>query len=73
MLIPVRCFTCAEVIGNKYRYYVAQVRKRTNDPDRTMVYLTDEAVKTAEGDVLDEMELTRPCCRRHLLTHVGGE
>ena len=70
MPIPVRCFTCSEVLANKYQYYLREVRKRTGDNDRQLVYLTGEAKKTAEGDVLDEMGLRRLCCRRHMLTHV---
>ena len=73
MLIPVRCFTCGEVLADKYRFYVKEVRKRTNDPNRVMVYLTEEAQKTPEADVLDEMGLLRLCCRRHMLTHVDFE
>ena len=38
------------------------------------VYLTkDYAEKTAEGIVLDNLGLTRMCCRRHMLTHVDIE
>lgn len=70
MPIPVRCFTCGEVLGNKYQYFLREVRKRTGEEQREMVYLTDDTSKTAEGDVLDEMGLVRQCCRRHMLTHV---
>ena len=82
MIIPVKCFTCGNVIANKYRYYVEQVRrkkmaKRGNgesiDVDKVL-YLTKEfAEKTPEGEVLDELKLTKMCCRRHLLTHVDIE
>ena len=77
MIIPVRCFTCGEVLGNKYRYYLREVRKRKSqnniDVDR-IVYLTSENVnKTPEGDVMDELELVKQCCRRHILTHVDIE
>lgn len=27
MIIPVKCFTCGKVIGNKYLYYLREVRK----------------------------------------------
>lgn len=73
MPIPVRCFTCSEVLANKYQYYLREVRNRTGDDDPQLVYLTDEAQKTVEGDVLDEMGLKRLCCRRHMLTHVEIE
>jgi DNA-directed RNA polymerase subunit N (RpoN/RPB10) len=38
------------------------------------LYLTKEYhEKTHEGHVLDEMGLTKMCCRRHMLTHVDIE
>jgi DNA-directed RNA polymerase subunit N len=82
MIIPVKCFTCGNVIANKYRYYQAEVRKRklakkvgsdSFDIDK-VVYLTKEFHdKTPEGDVLDELNMKKMCCRRHFLTHVDIE
>jgi len=74
MIIPVKCFTCGKVIGNKYEYYQREVRKlkmaRNMEVDK-VVYLTEEYIdKTPEGEVLDKLRLTKMCCRRHLLTHV---
>jgi DNA-directed RNA polymerases I, II, and III subunit RPABC5 len=77
MIIPVKCFTCGEVLANKYRYYLAQVRKRKlarGMEVEKVVYLTPTTVdKTPEGEVLDELGLTKMCCRRHMLTHVDIE
>ena len=74
MIIPVKCFTCGKVIGDKYNYYLTQVRKikESRDMDiNKVVYLTKEFIdKTPEGEVLDELRLTKMCCRRHMLTHV---
>ena len=28
MIIPIKCFTCGNVIANKYRFYQQEVRKR---------------------------------------------
>ena len=28
MIIPIKCFTCGMVLADKYRYYLAEVRKR---------------------------------------------
>ena len=77
MIIPVKCFTCGKVLANKYMYYTKEVRKmkldKGQDPDK-VVYLTkDYGEKTAEGIVLDNLGLTRMCCRRHMLTHVDIE
>ena len=82
MIIPVKCFTCGMVIANKYRYYQEQVRKKkllqrgndvSIDVDKVL-YLTQEfAEKTPEGEVLDELNMKKMCCRRHFLTHVDIE
>ena len=77
MIIPVKCFTCGKVIADKYLYYLREVRKRKlslgENPDN-VVYLTKEfSKKTPEGEVMDELKLTRSCCRRHMLTHVDIE
>ena len=78
MIIPIKCVTCGMVIADKYRYYQEEVRKRKlgrgiDDVDK-VVYLTkDFREKTAEGEVMDELGLTRMCCRRHILTHIDIE
>jgi DNA-directed RNA polymerase I, II, and III subunit RPABC5 len=77
MIIPVKCFTCGKVIGDKYNYYLSQVRKikesRSMDVNK-VIYLTKEYIdKTPEGEVLDKLGLTKMCCRRHMLTHVDIE
>ena len=83
MIIPVKCFTCGNVIGDKYLYYVKKVielKKDKNMNHENIQYLTNEEMdkhgktkileKSIEGQVLDEVKLTKQCCRRHMLTHV---
>jgi len=77
MIIPVKCFTCGEVLADKYLFYLEKTRKKKLnkgvDVDR-LLYLTKENTsKTPEGEVLDELGLTKMCCRRHMLTHVDVE
>lgn len=77
MLIPVKCFTCGTVIGDKYRYYTREVRRKKAsagaDVDAVQ-YLTNDMVdKTIEGEILDTIGLNKMCCRRHMLTHVDIE
>jgi DNA-directed RNA polymerase I, II, and III subunit RPABC5 len=39
-----------------------------------VIYLTKiHTEKTAEGEVLDRLNLKKICCRRHMLTHVDIE
>ena len=82
MIIPIKCFTCGTVIANRYQIYLDEVRSRKltlakykNNIDRNRVeYFTQENTeKTIEGKVMDELGLTKMCCRRHMLTHVDIE
>jgi DNA-directed RNA polymerase subunit N (RpoN/RPB10) len=77
MIIPVKCFTCGNVLGDKYRYYLEEVRKKKLEKKmdiEKVIYLTkDFHEKTPEGEVLDDLGLNKLCCRRHILTHVDIE
>ena len=77
MIIPVKCFTCGKVLGDKYRYYLEKVREKklANGMEITnIIYLTvNNKDKSPEGEVLDSIGLRDMCCRRHMLTHVDIE
>ena len=77
MIIPIKCFTCGNVLANKWNYYVSEVRKeklKANIDLEKVVYLTGANIeKTIEGKILDNMGLHKMCCRRHMLTHVDLE
>jgi len=53
LIIPIRCFTCGKLIGDKWEEFAKRV-KEGEDP----------------GRVLDDLNVTRYCCRRMLLSHV---
>lgn len=55
MIIPIRCFTCNNVIADKYDYYVKEKEKLTDDNQETR-------------EILDRLGLNRYCCRRHMIT-----
>lgn len=73
--IVVRCFTCNLPLFGKWKTYLELVmayRKQDGRPEKgELVYLTTTTQKTAEGRAMDEIGLTRECCRRHFLTHPG--
>ena len=77
MIITIKCFTCGTLLANKYAYYCEEVRKRKLARDlhvEKVIYLTEEySQKTPEGEVMDELNLKKMCCRRHMLTHVDIE
>ena len=75
MIIPIKCVSCGNVLANKYRYYLEQVRKKkkeNGDKAERVIYYTKDMknTKTAEAEVLDDLGLTNMCCRRIMLTHV---
>tara|TARA_Y100000816_G_scaffold286247_1_gene267081 strand:- start:3613 stop:3846 length:234 start_codon:yes stop_codon:yes gene_type:complete len=77
MIIPIKCFTCGNVLADKYEYYKINVRKekvKKNLDENKVIYLTNDNVeKTPEGLMMDKLELYNMCCRRHFLTHVDIE
>ena len=74
MIIPVKCFTCGNVLANKYITFINQVaaEKEVNKLDNDIKYLdTSKKIdKTIEGKKLDQLNIKNMCCRRHMLTHV---
>jgi len=82
MIIPVRCFTCGKVLADKYEYYVKESAKLEAEYNETTAvaakananadnvakanaYKYFAPVKT--GKLMDNIGLTRYCCRRHFL------
>lgn len=53
MMIPVRCFTCGALIGDKWEEFARRVSSEEN-PKK----------------VLDDLGITRYCCRRMILSNV---
>jgi DNA-directed RNA polymerase subunit N (RpoN/RPB10) len=71
MIIPIRCFTCGKVIADKWRYYQEECKKIEDAAEsKGSTSTTDAADANPKGAIMDRMELSRMCCRRHILTHV---
>ncbi len=76
MLVPVRCFTCGKVLGNKWEYYLRRLREERfkkeielyEDEEEFMDLSVPEFQKTIAGKVLDEIGCVRYCCRTVLFT-----
>jgi DNA-directed RNA polymerase I, II, and III subunit RPABC5 len=52
-----------------YLEKVKEYRREEGKGDE-MEYLTPTTTKTPEGKALDDLKITKQCCRRHMLTHV---
>ncbi len=54
MIIPVRCFSCGKVIGDKWEEFQERTEEDSEDAK----------------EVLDDLEVGNYCCRTIFLTHV---
>lgn len=54
MLVPIRCFSCNKVIGDKYENWLKEI----NNKDKS------------NKEILDDLGLERYCCRRHMISTV---
>ena len=72
MIIPIKCFTCGTVLADKYEFYLEKVNELKKH-EAQQYFSEHNTEKTVEGRVMDELKLTKPCCRRHMLTHVDIE
>tara|TARA_B110000967_G_C18509329_1_gene375531 strand:+ start:64 stop:297 length:234 start_codon:yes stop_codon:yes gene_type:complete len=71
MIIPVRCFTCGKILGDKWTYYKTELEKIKTSKEDTVINVNSKTIKaTPEGKILDKLELKRYCCRRIMLGHV---
>ena len=77
MIIPIKCFTCGDLLADKYRYFQDEVRKKKIQKGlqvEKVIYLTKDVMdKTQEGEVLDQLKIVNVCCRSHMLTHIDIE
>jgi DNA-directed RNA polymerase subunit N (RpoN/RPB10) len=75
MLFRVRCHTCGSVLADKYSLYSKKVKEASSPekPESGEVPYFDKTKpeKTVHGLVLDELGITRMCCRSAMLTHIG--
>tara|TARA_B100000497_G_C7685167_1_gene415112 strand:+ start:655 stop:906 length:252 start_codon:yes stop_codon:yes gene_type:complete len=77
MIIPIRCFTCGKVLGDKWNYYQKkceekkiEMKDENKQDDNTDINDLAFYEKWGYGTILDDLGLKRLCCRRHMLGHV---
>ena len=80
MIIPVRCFTCGNVTGDKWTAFVDTVIEKKNKSSKNVsskldieyINIDDDGKieKSIEGKVLDEFGIHKYCCRRMFLGNV---
>lgn len=79
MIIPVRCFTCHKVLADKWEHYDKKVHEHNKRNDKKNFTLEDLNISGKKdvffsddfkGKILNELNITKICCRRHMLGHV---
>lgn len=82
MIIPIRCFTCGKVIGDKWNAYIKAVKEQDGESSKKVKFTVEDITledtesidkmfdKNSYGGILTKIGLHRMCCRRHFLTHV---
>ena len=71
MIIPVRCFTCGKVLGDKYEWFINEIKKNKDKTEPDILDVSAETIqKTQHRKLLDQLQLKRYCCRRVMLGHV---
>ena len=82
MIIPVRCYTCGEILSDKWIPYITSIqndKNKSNDKINSETDLLDlkyiditnsKPEKSLEGKILDELNLHKYCCRRMMLGNV---
>jgi DNA-directed RNA polymerase subunit N (RpoN/RPB10) len=73
MIIPIKCFTCGTILADKYEFYLEKVAEFKKTSTEVQYFSEHNTAKTIEGRIMDELKLNKPCCRRHMLTHVDIE
>lgn len=81
MIIPVRCFTCGKVLGDKWNTYKKLVDKKSSSENKKKFTLEDITISSKndplehfdnnhQNDILNKMNIKKMCCRRHMLSHI---
>ena len=76
MLIPVRCYSCGKILANKYDYFQNELLRKklamnTNEDPLVINVNHADIKKTIAGELMDELGLTRLCCRKVMLTSIN--
>lgn len=71
MIQPIRCFTCGKVIADQIDYYNAEKKKKEQE---NKTKKEDDVIehfdKIHTKDILDNLGITRYCCRRMFITDI---
>ena len=71
MIIPVRCMTCNNMLATKWLVYQELIQKAENKTPNIISTRQDKLTeKTREAKAFEILNITRYCCKRHLLSTI---
>ena len=74
MIIPVRCFTCNNMIGSKWNKYLELLNEKNIDNTDNILNINKDTKSiddiTNNKEIFEKLNIKRYCCKRHLLSHV---
>jgi DNA-directed RNA polymerase subunit N (RpoN/RPB10) len=70
MIIPIRCTNCGKLIGDKYTYYVDQLRIIKGTSSLEPIYFDGKKmIVTEEKKLCNKLGFTRYCCVKTITSH----
>ena len=70
MIQPIRCFTCGKVIADQIDYYNNEKKKKEQEIKTKKDDDVEHFDKLHTKDILDNLGITRYCCRRMFITDI---
>jgi len=71
MIIPIRCMNCGLPLAEIWRFYQRRRNELRGEVNAPASYMDGTTVPdTAEKKIFDELNITRYCCKKHLLTNI---
>ena len=72
MIIPVRCFNCNKVLAHLWEPYLKKIQEACNQSTLEKVDITvgEETRPSPECAALDDLGITRYCCRATMMGNV---
>ena len=69
MIIPIRCFTCGNIIASKYERYKTLIQKNSNNSNILSIDNKKNKSNNIYNECMEKVGLKRYCCKRHILGH----
>ena len=72
MIIPVRCVTCNKVLADKYEKWKKLIKTDDSEINTNIIStnVSDYKTESKELKAFKVLNITRYCCKRHILSHI---